>query len=216
LIRLRENLTMELAEIGYLLEQLGLVGALRLSASRLLSIDHYYVMKRSLKLDDFAVPSKMKMLPICKSDIQQILVEQVRLNDADKRQLLSRIIFLKSGFENCHVIRVNGKIAHMQWIIYPTENGIIKDKFAGKFYPLSDKQVMIENAFTFPSFRGFGYLVSGTFQLLEMARAQGYQSSVCYIRKDNIVSLNEFARMGFKITAIVPEYRLLGKVWRTL
>lgn len=207
---------MELTEIGYLLEQLGLVGAIRLSASRLLSIDHYYIMKRNLKLDDFAVPDKMKMLPICKTDIPQILEEQVRMNDSDKRQILSRIMFLKSGFENCHVIMVNGKIAHMQWIIYPTENGIIKDKYASKFYPLSDKQVMIENAFTFPSFRGFGYLTSGTFQLLDMARAKGYQSSLCYIRKDNIASLNEFAKMGFKITAIVPEYKLLGKVWRSL
>lgn len=75
---------------------------------------------------------------------------------------------------------------------------------------------MIENAFTFPPYRGLGYLLSGTLQLLDQARERGYRSAVCYIRKDNLKSINEFSKMGFKITKMVTEYKFFGKTWRTL
>jgi len=48
---------------------------------------------------------------------------------------------------------------------------------------------------------------------VEMAREKGYLSSLRYIGKANLASLNEFNKVGFKITAIVQEYKLLGKVW---
>jgi len=210
---------MDLSEFGYILNELGFMAFAKLSASRFLSINHYYILRRStanINLDATTVQAKLKLSPICENDIDEILRSQAECDVSDKKQILSRMLFLKSGFENCHVIRIKNKIAYMQWIIYPTENGIIKERYGNKFYPLNDEQVMIENAFTFPPYRGLGYLQSGTLQLLDLARAKGFRSSVCYIRKDNINSLREFTKMGFQITKLVTEYKLFGKVWRTL
>jgi hypothetical protein len=113
-------------------------------------------------------------------------------------------------------MRHGDDIAYIQWIIFPTENHLIIRNYSGRYYPLTAKQVMIENAFTFPRYRGRGYFLSGTMQLLELAKNSGHSSAICYIRKDRIVPLNEFTQMGFKIIKMVREYKLFGKVWRTL
>ena len=81
---------------------------------------------------------------------------------------------------------------------------------------MKDIQVMIENVFTFPAFRGLGCFQSGTRQLLDLARARGCRSALCYVRKERVAALTDLVTMGFKITKLMPEYKILGKVWRVL
>ncbi len=150
-------------------------------------------------------------------DITEIRDNLKSLGPIDKKELILRLFFYEAGFKNCYVARnTKGQIVYLQWLIYPYENVIIKSRFGSRFYPLKEKEVMLENAFTFPRFRGLGLLPSVSAQLLDIARQDGYASCITYIRKDQIVSLNEFTRLGFKITKLVREFKFLGVTRRML
>ncbi|HHL34205.1 MAG TPA: hypothetical protein ENJ30_07565 [Desulfobulbaceae bacterium] len=135
----------------------------------------------------------------------------------ERKEVVSRVLFYRSGFKNCYVAKtIENEIAYIQWLIYPSENSIIKKHFQKRFYLLEEFQVMIENAFTFPKFRGLGIMPVVTKELMKRARERGYKSAISYIRKDNIISLNEFMRLNFKITELLKEYKFLGVVKRNL
>ncbi|HBG05644.1 MAG: hypothetical protein A2075_18365 [Geobacteraceae bacterium GWC2_58_44] len=205
-----------LTEILYVARELGPRSSLELLTSRIFSINHYYILCKSLSdARGSAAAGKTELFPISEGDVREIENSLTACSAADRREILSRLIFYQSGFGNCYVMRRDNKVTFMQWIIYPTENGLIREKYANYYCPLGEKQVMIENAFTFPAYRGLGCLASGTRQLMELARAQGYRSAVCYIRKDRIAAVNEFVRMGFTITRMIPEYKVLGGIWRS-
>lgn len=201
----------------YILRELGPAASLRLLGSRILSLTHYYVLRKNL-LEPAGVQIRhpMELSPIQDGDIAQILGSLDGCTPAEKRDVLAYLLFYQSGFKNCFVMRRGERVAYIQTLIYPSENDLIARKYRTKFYPLKETQVMIENVFTFPPYRGLGCFQSGTAQLLEMARAQGFRSALCYVRKDRVSALTELVNMGFKITKLMPEYKVLGAVWRGL
>ncbi len=93
---------------------------------------------------------------------------------------------------------------------------IIQKHYRRRFLPLGSSEVMLENSFTFPAYRGRGLMPFATWQLLNKARELGYRRAVTYIRKEKIDPLNQFLRMGFSIKKIVREYKLLGYARRSL
>jgi ribosomal protein S18 acetylase RimI-like enzyme len=202
-----------------ILKELGLKASLRLLGSRLLSMNHYYVLRKNLMEAQSELPPsrhKLEVAPISERDISQILSDLDACNSTEKRDVLAYLLFYQSGFKNCYVMRRDDKVAYMQTLIYSEDNALITEKYRSKFYPLKDNQVMIENVFTFPAYRGLGCFQSGTTQLLDLARARGCRSALCYVRKDRVAALTELVNMGFKITKIMPEYKIFGKVWRGL
>jgi hypothetical protein len=206
-------------EICGILKSLGPVAAARVIGDLLFSTNHYYMLGRSLAapLDyPFARRPDLPLVPLDESHIARVRQQLASLDPVERREVVGRLHFHASGFTNCYVMTAGEEIAYLQWLILPAENDIIRERFSTKFYPLGERQVMVENVFTFPKFRGRGLLPYGTLHLLQLARDKGFSSVVCYIRKDNITSLNEFFRMGFKITKMVQEYKVLGRTWRTL
>ena len=75
---------------------------------------------------------------------------------------------------------------------------------------------MLENAFTFPRFRGLGLLPVVSAELLTIARDQGYKYAIVYIQKNQIVALNVFVNLNFKIRKMVREYKIFGITKRML
>lgn len=206
-------------QICSILKALGVSGGSRLVRDMLFSVNHYYMLGRNLRAPLEYHSSRVPDLPFLKIDDATLVLlkEQVgTLPPEDRREMLGRLHFLSCGFSNCYIMKAGDEIAYVQWVIFPQENDVIRSRFSNKFYPLSEKQIMVENVFTFPRFRGRGLLPYGTLQLLELGRNKGYASAICYIKKDNITSLNEFGKMGFKIMRLLKEYKLFGKVWRTL
>jgi len=202
----------------YILKELGPKASLKLLGSRILSINYYYVLRKNLLETgpDNPLKNTMEISPICAGDIRGILNSLGTCSEAEKKDVLSYVLFYQSGFKNCYVMRRDDNVAYMQTLILPTDNALITDKYRSKFYPLKDTQVMIENVFTFPKYRGLGCFQSGTLQVLALARAQGYRSALCYVRKERVAALTDLVNMGFKITKIMPEYKILGRVWRAL
>jgi hypothetical protein len=209
----------EFGRVAYILRTLGPGGVLRLLGSRLFSVNHYYLLGKNLAAPlecPEAIGIMTPLMEITKEDIAMINDSLNSLDANDKREVLARLMFYWNGFRNCYIVKTGGNVAYMQWIIFPTENQTIKEKYSARFYPLTRNQVMIENAFTFPRYRGTGYLLHGTAALLDLARSKGYRSAICYIRRDRVASLNEFTRMGFRIIRMLSEYRVFGRVWRKL
>ena len=202
-----------------ILRSLGPVAAARVIREMLFSTNNYYLLGRSLAAPleyPFARKPDLPFVPLEERHVAAIKEQIPALDPIDRREVAGRLHFHASGFNNCYLMYAGSEIAYLQWLIYPQENDVIRSGYSGKFYPLGEKQVMVENVFTFPRYRGRGLLPYGTLQLLQMAREQGFSSVVCYIRSDNITSLNEFFRIGFKITKMMREYKVLGKAWRTL
>ncbi len=209
----------DLKKIHYMIANLGGRGLIQLLRDRFFSINHYYVMKVNLKTLS-AYPLKRnpsgELSPVNERDILKIKQHIKKYTAEDRREILGRILFYERGFRNCYVMKVNNKIAYWQWLLYPDENENIKKYFRNTFYSLNRQQVMIENAFTFPEFRGRGYLPYVTRMLLNKAKEEGYKSAIGYIRTDKVTSLNEFFKMGFKITQYIWELKLFGKIYRNL
>lgn len=202
-----------------MINSLGGRGSVLLILDRLFSINHYYVMKVNLKnLIDYPLkrnPSGDLSL-LNAADLLKIKHSIKKYRAEDRREILGRIHFYEQGFHNCYVMKLDNKIAYLQWIIYPVENELIKKFYKNVFYSINGQQVMIENAFTFPEFRGRGYLPYVTRLLLNKAKKDGYKSAIGYIRTDKTTSLNEFFKMGFKITQRLSEVKIFGKIHRNL
>jgi hypothetical protein len=79
---------------------------------------------------------------------------------------------------------------------------------------MKEKQVLLEGAFTFPRYRGFGLMQFVSAEVLNIAKAEGYAGAICYVQKENYNSLNNLMQIGFKIKRLVREYKLMGFVWR--
>jgi RimJ/RimL family protein N-acetyltransferase len=180
-------------------------------------VNHYYIIYHDLRSLSASPPRK-----IGGGDLQLLRTEELEelsnqlgvLTWQEKPELLTRLVFFRNGFTNCYTLRVDGVIAYLHWIIYPGENEIIQKSYRRRFLPLRPNEVMIENAFTFPAYRGRGFLAFATAQLSKMAKDQGYKRVITYVRKDKIDALNGFMRLGFRIERIVREYKLLGNAWR--
>jgi ribosomal protein S18 acetylase RimI-like enzyme len=192
---------------------------LGLFINRLCSVNHYYILQKKLdsQAGEVKTRGKVSLRIVNDDDLQYIIKSISTLDSVSRKDVISRLLFYKSGFTNCYAaVTSEGEVAYLQWLIYPSENALIENKYSRIFSPLREDQVMIENAFTFPKFRGMGLLSYVTNALLNIAKEAGYKSVVTYIRKDKIASLNEVFKMGFKITKLITEYKFLGVTKRLL
>jgi ribosomal protein S18 acetylase RimI-like enzyme len=190
---------------------------LRLVLRNLADVNHYYALE--MRLNGQLASSQIRLanrelVLLTETEVKSLQQQLPSLNDEDNKELLARILFFERGFRNCYALKVEGAIACLQWLVYPQENDLIRTWFKRRFTTLKPNQVMIENSFTFPRYRGFGLMQFLSTELLLRARDQGYAGAVCFVIKENLNALNQLIQMGFKIRRIVREYKLLGQVWR--
>ncbi|HDZ03194.1 MAG TPA: hypothetical protein ENH52_17425 [Nitrospirae bacterium] len=203
----------------FTVSNLGFMHTLRLLTRRFLSQNHYFILKRRLVSlnNEERLRSNFVIKKMDNNDLEDIIEKIKMLDPVDRQEVISRILFYNTGFRNCYIAKTqNGEIAYMQWLIYPSENSIIKEHYRNIFYLLNKSEVMIENSFTFAKFRGHGLMPFVTSKLLRIAKEEGYKFATGYIRKDRIIPLNEFIKMGFKITKMIKEYRFMGITRRML
>jgi len=198
--------------------QMGLRNAVYLAAKNVAYVDHYYVLRCNLA-DLPATPKRLgpgKLQLLGEDDVKDVFALVPTLGSYDRRRLLSFLRFGADGFKHCYALRIDGTLAYLQWLVYPSMNNLIHQRCRRRYRLLRPDEVMLENAFTFPAYRGWGLLPSVTVELLKQAREEGFTRVVCYVRKDGTQVLNHFLRIGFKITELIPEFRVLGYVWRRL
>lgn len=186
---------------------------------RCLSVNHIYVL--SAKLDELTKLQtrrfSFKIERASDDDFHKILEDIRSVDSASRRELIIRMEFRKAGFANCYVMRTEKeKIVAMQWVVYPCDNSLLLEKYPRRYYPLKKMEVMLENVFVYPRYRGLGIVPMISWETLALAQREGYTRAVGYIYKDKIDSLNEFMRMGFKIRKLIREVKIVGYTKRML
>jgi len=203
----------------FTLTNLGYKQTFKYLSKNIFFIDHYYILY--LNLSSLKMPTRSRfnycLNAADENDFGSLIDQLPHLALHARKEIVARLFFRQTGFKHCYFAKTpNGQPAYMQWLIYPDENEIITKHFQYRFYPLKANQVMLENAFTFPKFRGLGLLPCVSAELLTIARNQGYKNGIVYIQKNQIASINEFLNLDFKIRKIVREYKLFGITKRML
>ncbi len=185
----------------------------RLALRRVAYFNHCYLLHHRLQGLSSIPPRKIgggDIRRVTNSEMEALYDLLSEQSFDDKRELLQRIQFYECGFRNCYAIDVEQSLAYLQWIIYPSENEIIQANYGRMLLPLRENEVAIEAAFTFAPFRGRGLMGNASWQLLQMAKTQGYRRAVTYVRKESVHSLNVLMSVGFAVTKLVPECKILG------
>ena len=186
---------------------------LKLAGSRILSLEHFYVLRVNLRHIQDVKPPKIEytIQKATEKDFQELSRCLEDFKGKDKKELLYQLLFYKFGFRHCYLARnKDNEIMALHWLVYPHENHLLQ-AYAGYRLPqLKEKQVMIENAFVFPKFRAYGLFPFLTFHLLECAKKQGFKVAITLTRKDQLAVLNTLIVMGFRLLRLTTELRFLG------
>jgi replicative superfamily II helicase len=204
-------------KIIYSFSNLNFSELIKLIVKYIFSMDYLYIL--TANIDNVQKESYFRYKYVIKKmeemDLYRIRDHISKLEGKDRKELLIRLIFYEDGFKNCYVVRNSlNKIIHLQWIISPNENSIITEKYPTHFRKLQKKQIMLENAFTFPKYRGIGLFPVISKDLLFMAKKEGYKYAIVYVKKDAIYAINENIKIGFRIRKIIKEYKIFGKTLR--
>ncbi len=179
----------------------------------------YFIIQ--LNFRDF-IPYNLKRKPdgelakLTREDIQSIIQDIKRIKGDERRELLGRIRFSFHNVPQGYCIKKDGSIRYIQWLIEPRHKEVLYRCYPKRMQKLNAKQVVLENAYTFPECRGMGYYYYVTSELLKKARQNGYKFAIGYVRADKIASFNTMLRMGFKITHVQQERKCLGLVRRSI
>ncbi len=132
------------------------------------------------------------------------------LTAREQRQVLQRLFTLQAGIKTCYVVEdSHGNAIFLQWLIPPSENEALRNRY-GEWYPLiAPDEAMIEHAYVLPKYRGTGLLPCAAARVLEIARESGVRSVVTFIPTWNKNSLQSFMNMGFR----PYQYRMDRKVF---
>lgn len=207
------------SKLYFIMDSLDEYSIFQLLLNRLYSVTYYLVIKINLKfLTEFPLkrtpPGELSLLT---SDDLIFIKQNIKsYGQSDRKEILARIQFYEQGFRHCYIVKVNNKIAYLQWLIYASENHLIRKYYPKIFFPVKENQVIIENAYTFPEFRGMGYLPYVSRLLLKKAQDKDCYSAIGYIKIHKIASLNEFYQMGFKTIRLLKEIKLIGFKHRNL
>jgi hypothetical protein len=183
------------------------------------SVDYYFLLQKKIT-NDIPFPKRRlnyNLNLINSLDIKIIESMMPSLDIISRKELWVRLRFLESGFKYCYVAK-NSKndIMYMQWLIYPWENEIIRKKYYNHFAELRDFQFLLENAFTFPKFRGFQLYTQVSIDLMNIAKDQNLKACLAYVKSDNITALNELRKLDFTISKRIRERKFLGTTIRNL
>lgn len=196
-----------------------LIYLLSLAKKNFYSVDYYYLLQKKI-IDNVPLPKRRlnyNLNLINSLDIKIIESMLPSLDILNRKELWVRLRFLESGFKYCYVAKNSkNEIMYMQWLIYPWENEIINKKYYMHFGELRDFQFILENAFTFPKFRGFQLYTQVSIDLMNKAKDQNLKACLVYVKSDNIAALNELRKLDFIITQRIKERKFIGASKRYL
>jgi hypothetical protein len=181
-------------------------------------VDHFYHLTAPLSRLRFPrLRLDLSFAPATEDDFDEMAQGLGALDPAARKDVVTRLLFRRRGFSGCYVGRsAEGDLVSVQWLVRPRENPLLQVQFPRLYYPLRDGEVMLENVFVYPRFRGIGVFPTVNHHVVSVARSEGFRGCHAYIRKDNLVSLNGFLSMGFQLQRLLTGYNLAGLSWRNL
>lgn len=185
---------------------------------RLAYVDHFYHLTAPIARLRFPrLRRDIRVAPATAQDLAEMERGIQALDPESRKEVVTRILFFRRGFTGCYVARNDdGELVAMQWLVRPRENALLQSRFPHVFYPLGAREVMSENVFIYPRFRGLGAFPTVKHHVLSIARDEGFHVCHSYVRKDNLVSLNGLLALGFQLQRLLTAYNLAGRSWRNL
>jgi GNAT superfamily N-acetyltransferase len=196
---------------------LGLKVPALLALRRLGSIDHYYQLAAPIERLRFPrLRSGLQFEVATEADFAELVSGLGQLDPASRKEVVTRVLFQRRARRGCWIGRdAEGALVSMQWLFRPADGPALQEAFRGRYEPLRADEVLIENVFVFPRYRGAGVFPTVNHAVLDLARREGFRTCAAYIRKDNVLSLNAYLDLGFRIRKLLTGYSLAGVSWRT-
>jgi len=106
-----------------------------------------------------------------------------------------RLIF---EFQTCYVGIIEEDIPCSRlWLIDASQNEKLKNIWGDNFPPLNSDEVLLENVFTRPKYRGLGIMPSFLYQIAEKGKAQGAKYAITFGSVNNTNTSRSFHYAGF-------------------
>jgi GNAT superfamily N-acetyltransferase len=142
--------------------------------------------------------------PLRTTDAALILnVREPGLSPQDRHDINVRLMMLTTGISGCHVgLDSSGVPRYLQWLVGPEENDRLQEAFHGWLPRLSAEEMLVENLYVDPSFRGKKIMQYGVTTLLALARERGAARVITFIPRRNSLALELHLRLGFRPYAI--------------
>ncbi len=198
-----------------ILSSLGLKTPLLEVLRRLCSIEQAYCLSAPLGRIRFPrLRSDIRFDVAGEEDFAHMLRNLSGLDALSRREVVARALFFRRGFTSCYIGR-DGRddIVSMQWLIRPRDNALLERHYEKRRFLLGDDQVMVENVFIFPRFRGMGVFPTVNHKPITVAREEGFQVCKAYVNSDNLASLNSYASLGFRMEKLLLGYHVAGRTW---
>ncbi len=207
-----------LDRVRFVTSNLGVRTPALYALKRIAWVDHFFHLTAPLARVRFPrLRTDLRFAQATADDFAEIERGLPALDAESRRELVTRVLFFRRGFSGCYLGRTErGDLVAMQWLVRPRENPLLERHFRHVFYPLREREVLTENVFIYPRFRGLGTFPTLKHHVLSMARDEGFRTCHTYVRKDNIVSLNGLLALGFQVQRLLTAYSVLGRSWRNL
>lgn len=104
-----------------------------------------------------------------------------------------------ANIPTCWVAVAEGnRIAYMQWLVGPSDNPTIQERWRGLFPQLAPDEALLEGAYTPEAFRGMGVMPHAMARITEAARQLGVRYVITFVKDGNIPALKGSMKSGFR------------------
>jgi hypothetical protein len=165
---------------------------------RLYSDEPWYVFQFDLenKSDLPELEMALTIRELARRDIPKLF--RLRRNETEwkeVREMLARLVCIKASRQTLYVgVTCDDYPCCLCWLISPDGKDWL---FRNGLQPLRPSEVLLDNIWTHPDFRGKRLMMFLTRMLFDKARQQGAQRAVAYIRKGNESSIAGARAIGW-------------------
>jgi RimJ/RimL family protein N-acetyltransferase len=154
---------------------------------------------------------------LASTDIPLMLPEQLaNIDRRERAQINLRRKLLSQNVPTCFVA-IDQRSSHpcfIQWAFDQSQNDFIADFFKGRFPWLKPGQVLLENAYTHPDFRGKGVMPVAMSLIADLLSGNGVREIMTFVETTNVPSLKGCLRAGFRPFVTRKDISLCGGLTR--
>jgi hypothetical protein len=122
---------------------------------------------------------------------------------------------LINNFKRCYIGITKEDIPCARvWLIDSSENKKLKDIWGDRFPQLKSDEVLLENVFTVPKFRGMGVIPAFLYDVAEKSKEQGAKYAITFGEVKNINTSRSYSYAGFSpyIVRIVSYFLFIKSI----
>jgi len=159
-------------------------------------------------------PPKQARIPLtlerCDGSFDGFQAELDRTSGADHGRIVRRQKLHAQGVHSMHVaFDDTGMPIYVQWLVTSPDQVMLPD--TAQLWPaLNPDEVLLEFAYTFTPFRGFGVMADAMGRLLQVAAQSGARWAFTYVSDENVPSLRGCSKVGFDLDHVRTTTNRLG------